>query len=396
MLRATRYEVDLDIIAHNVRVVRNLLAQTAARATPLLAAVVKADAYGLGAIHVAEVLLYCGVDMLAVACLPEALELRAGYPDAPLLIMGHTPDEYIETAIGKNIALTVFDLHQSRLVSAAAKKYGTTALIHIKIDTGMNRLGIKPDGETSALLLAIASLPAIECKGIFTHLALCDRESDEAQVALFRRVLADAEKAGLRFKLAHVCDSIGMMRYPEFRMDMVRAGAVLFGVTPMNTPLSGSIDIRVPFALRTKISRLRALKPGEGVGYDYSWKAPQAGALLATLPIGYADGYKRCMANKATVIVRGEKAPVVGLVCMDQCTVDVSAVPGVIEGDEVLLLGQADGESVPVLELASWGGTNRNEILCAIGRRVPRLYRLNGRAHAERDYVLGGETVYES
>ena len=270
------------------------------------------------------------------------------------------------------------------------------ATVHIKMDTGMNRLGIKPDGDTTALLLAIASLPSIEMEGIFTHLALCSRESDEAQVALFRTVLADAANAGLRFKLAHVCDSIGMMRYPEYRMDMVRAGAVLFGVTPLNTPISDSIDIRVPFALRTKISRLRQLKPGEGVGYDYTWRAPAEGALLATLPIGYADGYKRCMANKASVMIRGEKAPVVGLVCMDQCTVDVSAVPGVREGDDVLLLGRSAGESIPILDVASWGATNRNEILCALGRRVPRIYSMNGKACAERDYVLGGEIEYEN
>ncbi len=394
MMRTTRYEVDLDSIAHNVKVVRNLLSQPGAQAMPRLASVLKADAYGLGAIHTAGVLLRAGVDMLAVACMPEALELRERYPDAPLFIMGHTPDEYLETAVNKKIALTVFDLHQSRIVSAAAKKNGTRATVHVKIDTGMNRLGIKPDGDTTALLLAIASLPSIEPEGIFTHLALCDRKSDEAQVALFRSVLADAADAGLRFRLAHVCDSIGMMRYPEFRMDMVRAGAVLFGVTPLNTPISDSIDIRVPFALRTKISRLRELKPGEGVGYDHTWRAPPEGALLATLPIGYADGYRRCMANKASVVVRGEKAPVVGLVCMDQCTIDVSGVPKATEGDDVLLLGQAAGESVPVLDVASWGGTNRNEILCAIGRRVPRIYCMNGKTYAERDYVLGRETVY--
>jgi len=169
----------------------------------------------------------------------------------------------------------------------------------------------------------------------------------------------------------------------------------MYGVTPMNTPLSASAGVRTPFRFMTRIARLRPLATGEGVGYDYTWRAPEGGALVATLPVGYADGYKRCLSNVGSVVVRGVRAPVVGLVCMDQCTVDVSTVPGVREGDEVVLLGgdSADqpGGGIPVLEMATWAGTNRNDVICSVGRRVPRVYSEGGRIVAEADYVLGGE-----
>ena len=401
-MRDTRLEVDLDALAHNVRVVKVMLhdaplsddhGTAAAPWVPKLAAVLKADAYGLGALPVAGALLDEGVDLLAVACLPEALEIRRRYPDAPLLVMGHTPDRLLALAISNNIACTVFNLRQASLLSAAAVAANRTGMVQIKIDTGMNRLGHKPGPDSAAFFRQLAALPKLDIQGVFTHLALCDRASDQAQFDLFLRTVALMEESGLKPGIRHICDSIGLMRYPEFRLDMVRAGAVLYGVTPMNTPLSSSADIRTPFAFRTRISRLARLEPGEGVGYDHTWKAPNEGALLATLPVGYADSYRRCLANKGFVMINGLRAPVVGLVCMDQCTVDVSGIPGVQEGDEVLLLGQQGTESIPVLEMADWAKTNRNEVISGIGRRVPRLYHRSGRPLVVRDYVLGTEDV---
>jgi alanine racemase len=409
LMRDTRLEVDLDAIAHNVRVVKTMLrngpAPTAARQAattdhvpaaagaqvPKLAAVLKADAYGLGALPVAGALLDEGVDLLAVACLPEALEIRQRYPEAPLLVMGHTPDRLLALAVRKRIACTIFDARQARLLSAAAVASGCSAMVHIKIDTGMNRLGHKPGPDSASFFRQLAELPGLDIQGVFSHLALCDQASDQGQYELLMQTIHHMGEAGLKPGLRHLCDSIGLMRYPEYRLDMVRAGAVLYGVTPMNTPLSETADIHTPFAFRTRISRLCSLKAGEGVGYDFTWKAPAGGALLATLPVGYADGFRRCLANKGFVMVRGRRAPVVGLVCMDQCTVDMSDVPEAREGEEVLLLGQSGEESIPVLEMASWAGTNRNEVISAIGRRVPRVYHRSGHPLAVRDYVLGTE-----
>lgn len=390
-MRDTRLEIDLDAIAHNVRAVRAMLREdpVSSGQQPKLAAVLKADAYGLGALPVAGALLDEGVDLLAVACLPEALEIRQRYPEAPLLVMGHTPERLLALAVDRRIACTIFDAQQARVLSAAAVASGSSAMVHIKIDTGMNRLGHKPGPESAVFFRQVAELPGLDIQGVFSHLALCDQASDQGQFDLLMQTITLIEESGLKPGLRHLCDSIGLMRYPEFQLDMVRAGAVLYGVTPMNTPLSDSADLRTPFAFRTRISRLCRLKAGEGVGYDFTWKAPAGGALLATLPVGYSDGYRRCLANTGFVLVRGRRAPVVGLVCMDQCTVDMSGVPEAREGDEVLLLGQCESGSIPVLEMASWAGTNRNEVISAIGRRVPRVYHRSSRPMAVRDYVLG-------
>lgn len=401
MLRHTRYDIDLDAIAHNFRQVKACI-HAPSGPSPKTAVVLKADAYGLGALPVARVLIREGADMMAVACLPEAIQLRQAYDGVPILIMGHTPSEYFAEAVSKRITCTIFDYEQAVSLAAAAKAQGTVVKAHVKVDTGMNRLGLKPGSfgadsgfnSAASLLARMAELPGLDLEGAFTHLALNNRASDAAQFDMFMTLMEEAAKCGVHFNIRHVCDSIGLMRYPEYRLDLVRPGAVMYGVVPMNTPLSQSIDIRTPFRFSTRISRLRSLSAGEGVGYDYTWKASVDGALVATLPVGYADGYKRCLSNVASVIVRGQRAPVVGLICMDQCNVDVSAISGVSEGDEVLLLGgwakDNPEEGIPVLEMATWESTNRNDVICAIGRRVPRVYSEGGRIVSVSEYVLGG------
>jgi alanine racemase len=388
LLRDTRLEIDLDLLAHNVRTVRALLEEEHPPGErPRIAAVLKGDAYGFGAVHTAGVMLEEGVDVLAVACLPEALELRRRYPDGPIMIMGYTPDDLLTMAVENLITLTIFRASQARIISEATGGGAPPASVHIKVDTGMNRLGLDPDEKGVQEVRAMAGLPGVELEGIFTHLALVDRESDEEQFRRFIGFVGALEDAGITIPVKHVCDSIGMLRYPRFRLDMVRPGAILYGAPPLRTPYSDTLDIRIPFALKARISRLRALGPQEGVGYDFSWRAPETGALLATVPVGFGDGYRRCLSNRAHVVVRGVKAPVVGLVSMDQCTVDVTGVPGVQEGDDVLLLGQDPEGAVPILEMATWAGTNRNEILAGIGRRVPRVYTRSGQACSMVDYL---------
>ena len=389
MTRSTRFEIDLDALDHNLSEVRSFVASSPAP-PPAIAAVIKADAYGLGAVRVAKTFAQAGADMLAVACLSEALELARGFGDLappPLLVMGHTPDEGIADAVRAGIRLTIFDLRQATLLSRAAAALQKTAVAHVKIDSGMNRLGIKPDAETPALLERMAALPGLELEGIFTHLALFDARSDRRQFELFMGVVAGAEARGVHFALRHVCDSIGLARYPEYRLDLVRAGAVLYGARPSKAPLTENLDLRVPFALRTRISRIRRIGEGEGVGYDFTYRAGVGGASIATLPVGYADGYRRCLSNRAQVIVRGRRASVVGLICMDQLVVDVTAIPEAAEGDEVLLFGKVGAEEIDLSELAAWAGTNRNEIIASIGRRVPRVYLRGGEIESTVDYL---------
>lgn len=401
MLRDTRLLVDLDLIAHNLRELRALLDSAPPRGGkgPRIAAVLKADAYGLGARRVASLLAGEGVDLFAVACLSEAIEIRRALPDIDILVMGHSPSDQFPALVRNDIIATIFDEAQARALSRATLDAGRRARVHVKIDSGMNRLGIKTGPDALRILLAVAGEPGLDVEGIFTHLALDNEESDRLQFSRFMELVDGAQARGLRFRYRHVCDSIGLARYPEFRLDLVRPGAILWGVVPNRAPLLDGRDFRLPLSFRSRITRLRPLEAGEGVGYDFSWKAPAGGALLATLPAGYADGYPRNLSNVGEVLIRGTRAPVVGLVCMDQLTVDASAVPGVAEGDEVLLFGAGEGggidSGIPLLETSKLASTNRNDLIASISRRVPRVYRRYGRDAGHVDYVLGEETLHD-
>ena len=401
VLRDTRLLVDLDLISHNLQELRAFLDETAPKGAmgPRIAAVLKADAYGLGAGRVALHLAARGVDLFAVACLSEAIELRRLLPDADILVMGHSPTGQFPELVENRIIATIFDERQAEALSRSALEAGTRARVHVKIDSGMNRLGIKTGPEALGTMLSIAGQSGLEVEGIFTHLALDSSDSDRLQVARFMALVAAAEIRGLRFRYRHVCDSIGLARYPEFHLDLVRPGAILWGVAPGKAPLLADRDFRLALSFRTRVSRLRAVGPGEGVGYDFTWKAPPEGALVATLPAGYADGYPRNLSNVGEVLIRGVRAPVVGLVCMDQLTVDASAVPGVAEGDEAILFGSDESgridSGIPLLEAASWASTNRNELIASISRRVPRVYRREGRDAGHVDYVLREDTIHD-
>lgn len=381
--RPTCYRVDLDIIERNVRDMRAIIGPNVK-----LAAVLKADAYGHGAAAIAGTILNASADLLAVATLSEALELRRAYPDAPILVMGYTPPALARAVVAQRIIPTLFDAGAATVFSDAALSAGRKLPVHIKLDTGMNRLGIKAYERPDKVAAAIAALPGLTIAGTFTHLALRDRASDLAQYALYREILGACEARGIPTGLRHVCDSIGAVRYPEFRLDMVRVGAAFFGVRPMRMgPEYDAYPFPAPAAFVTRIARIRTLAEGEMVSYDDSWKAPAGGTRIATLPVGYADGYPRRFGNRAQVLVNGRRAPVVGLVCMDQAMVDLGGIEAE-EGDEVILLGAGIGLG----EAADWGSTNRNEILCGIGRRVPRLYVRRG-ATAAFDDRLSGSTL---
>lgn len=376
-------EVNLDAVAHNLAEARRLLP-----AGVKIAAVLKADAYGLGAAAVGGVLREGGADMLAVACLPEALELRRLYPDISILVLGYTPENWLAEAVAARITLTVGSLGQAQAVSRAAQAGGTTARIHVKVDTGFHRLGIPAGPAAAAEIGRIVQCPHLIAEGIFTHLALVSRPEDQKQFALFTQLLEALERQGVRFAIRHVDDSIGMVRYPEYRLDMVRPGAFLYGVRPSRFS-DPSVTLAMPLAFKTRIVRVAGIEKGEGVSYDFTYVAPRRGRV-GTLPVGYVDGYPRCLSNKAEVLVRGRRARVVGLICMDQCMIDLTDIPEAREGDEVLLFGHSAEGDVPLEEVADWAGTNRNDILSGVGRRVPRVYRRHGRVIGTADYLLGG------
>ena len=393
-LRDTWYEIRLDDVAWNCQQVLSFLSRMAKEARkdqpPILAPVLKANGYGMGAVQIAQVCIDQGIELLAVATLSEALELRNAFPDQRIMIMGYTSDRLLKHVIEHHIEPTLFEYEQAKLLSSLwsqGSQHQTKAdvHIHIKIETGLNRLGCDPGKRGQDQVRLIAQLPGLRIASGFSHLALTNQESDWQQYRKLVTFVEALRTSGTQIPLVHLADSIGMVRYPEFHLDMVRPGAILYGAPPLGAPYN--LDIRVPFALKTRITRVRRLAPGEGVGYDFTWKAPAAGAIVATIPIGYADGYCRSFSNKAQVMIRHQRAPVVGLVNMDQAMVDVSGIPDVQSNDEVLLLGKSETDEIPLLDAAKWANTNRNEILAGIGRRVPRVYITNGQISQVVSYV---------
>ena len=328
-------------------------------------AVVKANAYGHGALEVAPTLLEHGAAYLAVARLEEAIPLRAAHPEAPLFVLGYTPDRLLETAVEQRITLTVFSLHQAQLLSDIAQKLGTSAVVHLKAETGFNRLGTDDVEELKAICL----LPYLNVEGIYSHLALKDRPSDEIQLNRFLSLVKALESDGCTFRYKHIADSISAADYPDFRMNMIRPGAVLYGMKGFE---SDALSVKPIMSMHTRIARLRRIQPGEGVGYDLVWEA-QRPSVIATLPFGYADGYPRALGGKGYVTIHGQKCPLVGILCMDQCVADVTDAPGVQEGDDVIIYGDGTNNTLSVAEAAQLAGCNKNEILSRLTSRPARI-----------------------
>lgn len=355
-------EVDEDALLYNYRLAKSLCDEKTT-----FICVVKANAYGLGLGRTVKTLREAGAEWFAVAAPEEALAVRRAAQDAHILLLGPADESYLPALIAKRISLTVGTARDAQSASKAAVALGVPALTHVKLDTGLHRLGFT-DAEEA---LKIRDLPGLRFEGVYSHLALrCDAQSRE-QHALFLSMTDALAQGGLRPPMRHLLDSIGLTRYPEWQMDGVRVGAFLFGNVPVKWPRFSEGKSVVTF--RARVTRVDWAKAGEGVGYD---ETPlQRDTLVATLPAGYIDGYPRSLSQKGFVSIRGGRAPVLGLVCMDQMMIDVTDIPGVQQGDEATLLG---GE-IDLREYAQWGQLNRNECMGIIGRRVPRVYFRNGK-----------------
>lgn len=357
----TVIRISLDDLGKNLDDLRRLAGPDVA-----VMAVIKANAYGHGAEAVAPVLLAHGAHYLAVARLEEALPLREKYPDAPLFVLGRTPDNLLQTAVQHQIALTVFSLDQARLLNRIAREMRTQAVVHLKIETGFNRLGSDDTEELKRILL----LPHLNVEGVYSHLALKDRPSDEVQLARFLDMVQELEKGGHVFRFKHIADSISAVDYPDFRLNMIRPGAILYGMKGFE---SDALSPRPVLSMETKVVRLRRLAIGEGVGYDLAWQAGRP-SVIATLPFGYGDGYPRCLSRNGYVTIHGVKCPLVGLMCMDQCVADVTDVPQVQVGDTAIIYGDGTGNTLSIAEAARLAETNKNELLCRLTARPFRCY----------------------
>ena len=368
--RPTWLEIDLAAVAHNVRV----LAARAGGAEVMV--VLKADAYGHGAVQVAHTALRSGATRLGVACVPEARVLRDAGIRAPILVLGYTPGWQAREALGLDATLAVFDLETARAYGVAAGALDTTAAVHVKVDTGMHRLGVPAD-RAAAFVRELAGIGGLVVAGLFTHFACADDTSPagvaatDAQIDVFRGVVSDLESTGDRPPLVHAANSAGVLCRDDAAFDLVRPGIAVYGLPP--GPEVDVGDLRPALAWKSQVAQVHDLAEGASVGYGHTWTSLRP-SRVATVPVGYADGLRRSPATWWHVLVRGRSAPVVGRVSMDQISIDVTDIDAVRRGDEVVLIGHQGDEALPATLVAAWLQTSPYEVVAEILARVPRVH----------------------
>ncbi|MBC7766344.1 MAG: alanine racemase [Hyphomonadaceae bacterium] len=383
-LRRVWAEVNLDNIAHNVKEIRRIV-------TPRvkIMAVTKADAYGHGYLEVAKTLVESGADYFGVAFLDEAKQLRRNGFELPILILGYTPLEWVHELVAFNIIQTVYNFEAAQAISQAAYRVGKQAKIHVKIDTGMNRLGFLCNEQSIQTILDIAKLPNLEIEGIFTHFASAD-ETDRSftvfQYEKFMEICKALHDNGLSIPVKHACNSAATIGFPEMHLDMVRPGLILYGLYPSEEVDHSLIQLKPAMELKAMVTYIKQVPSEMPVSYGRTYTT-KADTKIATVPIGYADGYSRLLAHKAKILINGQFAPVIGRICMDQCMIDVSSVNNIAIGDEVVIFGEQGGQSIFIEEIAATMGTINYELLCVIGKRVPRVYIFGGHVVEVLNYL---------
>lgn len=369
-MRPTHAEIDLSAIAANVA----LACRLAGPETRVMA-VVKADAYGHGAVPVARVALAAGATWLGVAIPEEAVPLRAAGIASRILVLGPVAPEQAELVADHDLEQCVCDPAQAEALGRAARARGRVLALHLKVDTGMGRVGLRPR-EVHGVAEKIRALPSVRLAGLMTHFA--DAEAEEPgfareQLARFADAARDLAAAGIPVPLRHAANSAALLFLPESRLDLVRPGIMLYGYHPRGPRGGPEPPLRPALRLRTAISQIRDVAQGESVSYGRTFVAPRD-LRVARLPVGYADGCGRLLSNRGQVLIRGQRVPIVGRVCMDMTMVDVSGLPDVRVGDEAVLIGRQGADEITADEVAELQGTISYEVLCRIGPRVPRIY----------------------
>ena len=377
-LKRTWAEIDLRALAHNYQVIRKQVGPACK-----IMAVVKADGYGHGDLQVASVFQKEGADWFAVSNIEEAMHLRQGGITQPILVLGYTPADRTDQLCANNISQTVFSLEYARQLSQQAKEAGITVNCHLKLDTGMSRLGFLCDQEhfdgSMKEIAETVALPGLACSGIFTHFACADEKNPDSdaftflQFERFEKAVEELKNRGIRFLLHHCCNSAATLRFPQMFLDMVRPGIILYGDAPTDD-CSGILDLRPAMTLKSTVAMVKEVGKDSPVSYGRTFTAPE-GTRLATVPIGYAAGYRRTHSHRARMLVRGKSALVVGNACMDQLMLDVTHIPEVQTGDEVIVFGTDGENTVPIESLAQDEKSIHYEVMCLIGKRVPRVYR---------------------
>ena len=366
ILRDVYAEIDLDAIRHNLTEIRRHINPDAK-----LCAVVKANAYGHGAVEVSKVAVECGADFLAVATVEEGLELRRAGFELPILILSLIPQRAAEVVVENNLTATVADFELAEKISAAAVKFDKLAKVHLKVETGMGRIGIAPENSV-ALAVKISRLPNVELEGLFSHFAdadSADRTFTNQQIKIFSDVAAQIQASGVKIKIRHLAESAAILDIPAAHFDMVRAGIITYGLYPSDD-VRKSLVLKPAMKLVTRVAYLKKISAGTSIGYGREFVAARD-SMIATLPIGYADGYIRAYKN-FHVEIRGKLAPIAGRVCMDQTMVDVTDVEGVQVGDEVILFGS---DKISADDAARHLKTINSEVTCLVSARVSRIFK---------------------
>ena len=389
-LRRTWAQISLDALNNNIRQIKSIVHPAAK-----LCAVVKADCYGHGYAYTAAEMSEAGADWFAVSNLAEALQLRRVGIRKPVLILGYTPPEKAAQLVYNDISQSVFSAEYAETLSAYAQKSGVQVNAHIKIDTGMSRIGfVYHDSEEDAPVLdeiaRVCTLPGLKPEGVFTHFSSADAENGELftrlQFDLFLSATERLAARGIYFELRHCANSAAILQYPEMDLDMVRAGIILYGHYP-----SSAVAKRIPLIpvmeLKSVISMVKRLPDDTPVSYGRTFYS-KGETAVATVPIGYADGYPRLLSNKAEMLVAGKRAKVLGNVCMDQTMLDVTDIPEAQAGLQITVFGSEHGAFLPVEELAARSGLINYEVLCGLSRRVPRVYIKNDEIIETTDYML--------
>ncbi len=378
-------EVDLDAIWENMVHMKENIAEN----TKILA-VIKTDGYGHGGVPIAKMLEQ--LDFMfgyAAATYEEAHVLREAGVKKPILILGYTFPYCYEELIREEIRPAVYRRDTVEELVAAAANVGQKAKVHIKVDTGMGRIGITPDEEGLEFVRFLMGHPELEVEGIFTHFAKSDEEdktSANHQLALFQNFIDRIQtELGLTIPVKHCSNSAAILEMPQANMDMVRAGITTYGLYPSEEVSKDIVPLRAAMSLYSHIVYCKTIHAGQSVSYGGLFTA-QKDTRVATIPVGYGDGYPRSLSGKGYVLIRGKKAPILGRVCMDQFMVDISEIPGVMEGDKVTLLGVDGTERITAEELGELSGRFNYEFVCDLGKRIPRVYRQHGEITEVRDY----------
>ncbi|MFA6448148.1 MAG: alanine racemase [bacterium] len=363
-------EIDCDKVEHNFNLIRERVG-----AGVKIMGVVKADAYGHGAVAVSKSLLHAGVDSLAVASLEEGDELRRAGIGAEIMILGYTQPNWASAVVEGGYTQTVYHLNLARALSAEAVRLKKTVPVHVKIDSGMGRIGIEPE-HALPFMQEISRLEGIELKGIFTHFSMADEPGNEytgRQLERFGQLLNSLKAAGCYVPVIHASNSAAVLMHPEANFNLVRPGILLYGLSPAPTVKDKAADFRPVMTVKTTIVELKTVSAGSRISYGGTFTASRA-ARIATFPAGYADGFSRLLSNRGSVLIGGRNAPIAGSVCMDFTMADVTDVPDVKVGDEVVLIGRQGNETIEVDDIAAMIGTINYEVVSLIGKRVQRVF----------------------